>query len=59
MDSWSTKDEQERRIESPSAVHGGVQARGRQAGQGGAGSVRDGACAGGAQADAEQLGAAG
>ena len=48
MHSWNTKGEQERRIESPLAVHRGVQAGGRQADQGGAGSVGDGACAGGA-----------
>ena len=46
MHSRSTKNEQARQIEKPGAVHAGVQAGGRQAGQGGEGSVGDGACAG-------------
>ena len=54
-----TSAEQERRIESPSAVHGGVQAGGLEAGQGWAGSVGDGARVGGAQADLELPGAVG
>ncbi len=56
---WSTKDEQDRSRAAPSAVHTGVQAGGRSAGQGRAGSVGDGARAGSTEADAEQLGSAG
>ena len=44
MQRWSTRDEQERRREAaPGEVHAGVQAGGRQAGQGRPGDVGDGA----------------
>ena len=54
-----TKDEHARRTESSREIHGEVQAGGHQAGQRGAGSVGKSTCAGGAQADAEQVGSAG
>jgi hypothetical protein len=42
MQLWRTRDEQERRNETPGQVRAGVQARGREAGEGGAGGVCDG-----------------
>src|SRR5689334_10810063 len=42
MQTWSTRDEQDRRSQTPGAVHAGVQAGGGSSGQGGPGDVGDG-----------------